>query len=234
MAGFLRSWVKKKVEYTYISKAVVRSQLIIGSSGVLHVGAHRAQEHGLYSTLGKNVIWVEAIPELARTLTEKFAADDSQVVINALVGDKNQANVSFHLANNDFSSSSLFKFGKDLNYFSTKLELETELKLRMTRLDSVLSPQMAEMHSHWVFDIQGCELLALEGAGALLKHCRSLEVEVSTIDHYHGGAKFEELNRFLYEHGFVSLSLPHKRFHGDIFYVRTGAPQSSFGPKVGG
>lgn len=215
-----REWVKKKVEYSYISKKILRNQLIGGARGVLHVGAHRAQEHALYHSLGKNVIWVEAIPELAAKLEEKFAGDSRQLVLCALVGDRDKPKVPFFVASNDRSSSSVFRFGRDVGHFSTELSMLSELELPMKRLDSILSIQLAQSHTHWVFDIQGSELLALEGSGGLLRFCNSMEIEVSTIDHYDGGVNFESLDYFLVNAGFTCLSPPKGRFHGDVFYVR--------------
>jgi len=219
--NFGKKWVKKKVEHTYISKKILRNQFILGSTGVLHIGAHRAQEHKAYSELGKTVIWVEAIPELAAQLEEKFDGDNGHLVICALVGNRNLVSTPFLLASNDYSSSSVFRFGSDIGHFSTKLEMTNEIELPMKRIASLLSDDQARSHSHWVLDIQGSELAALEGSGGLLRHCQTMEIEVSTIDHYSGGVRFEELDRFLSERGFTCLNPPQDYFHGDVFYSRT-------------
>ena len=34
-------------------------------------------------------------------------------------------------------------------------------------------------YSHWIFDIQGAEYMALKGAKKILKYCKSLEIEIS-------------------------------------------------------
>lgn len=42
--------------------------------GIIHVGANEGQEWDLYAIFGLNVIWIEPIPEVFRTLKRNISA----------------------------------------------------------------------------------------------------------------------------------------------------------------
>jgi Methyltransferase FkbM domain len=71
-------------------------------------------------------------------------------------------------------------------------------------------------------DVQGAELLVLQGAGSVLPHVGAVLVEVSFMPLYRGGAQIEEVDALLSASGFRRVALI-SAWHpswGDAFYVR--------------
>jgi FkbM family methyltransferase len=198
----------------------LRNRLYQQADGILHVGAHYGQEAERYHNSGTRVIWVEGMPDTFETLSHRIKSYHNQTAILAILGDSNRL-VKFNITDNQGQSSSVFSLSQG-HRFPTKGV--SEISLQMKRLDDILTTQDLAGFSHWVVDVQGAELIVLQGAGDLLDNCYSLDVEVSTYETYKGGAKFEELDSFLREKGFVSLWEFAKNSHGNLLYLRGRRP----------
>jgi hypothetical protein len=72
-------------------------------------------------------------------------------------------------------------------------------------------------------DIQGAELLALQGATNWLKYVDAINTEVNYEELYEGCALIDQVDNFLERHGFerVATTSPYHPSWGDAFYVRT-------------
>lgn len=200
--------------------AWLRNRIYEQADGILHIGAHQGQEAESYHKSGARVIWFEGMPDFFETLSHRIKSYPNQTAILAILGDSNRL-VNFNVTNNQGQSSSVFSLAKG-HRFPTKVV--SEISLQMKRLDEILTPQDLVDFSHWVVDVQGAELIVLHGAGDLLDNCYTLDVEVSTYETYKGGAKFEELDNFLRENGFVALWEFAENSHGNLFYARNQRP----------
>jgi len=83
----------------------------IKPKGCFHVGAHHCEESNLYLNLGietKDIIWVEAHPKLVEEMKERNIPDLN--LIQALITDKDDEDVTLNVANN-YLSSSILEFG---------------------------------------------------------------------------------------------------------------------------
>lgn len=69
-------------------------------------------------------------------------------------------------------------------------------------------------------DVQGAELLVLEGAGDYLKNIKSLWLEVENISLYSGQPLKKEVETFMNYHGFTKVLDHLTSISGDQFYVR--------------
>ncbi len=196
----------------------IRLQLLNQSDGVLHIGAHRGQEANYYSTLKKSVIWIEAIPSVYEDLLKNIEKFGQQSAYQALLGNKSSAKERINLSSNSYESSSLFEFGIDMNH--KNLSMVDFIELPMVRLDGMFTLKQLQMYKHWVIDVQGAELLVLQGAGDLLSNVTSIEIEVSTKVEYSGGAKWFDIRDFLEDFGFFPLWLPKENSHEDVFFVK--------------
>jgi FkbM family methyltransferase len=205
---FTRSEALESIENYFIKK----------STGVLHIGGHLGQEAARYEELKAEVIWFEAIPDVHDILQTNIQKFSTQRSVCALLGDCDQDEVRFLIASNNSASSSLFNFGKDLKF--KRLHMNREVKLKMNRLDSILTAKEASNHNHWVVDVQGAELLVLKGSGSLLSLCNSLLVEVSSREVYEGGAHWLEIEDFLRSHGFHPFWAARPNSHENILFYR--------------
>lgn len=197
------------------------------ASGILHLGAHLGQEASEYASLGKSVVWVEAMPEVYGQLAKNLQSFPGQRALCALLADEDGAEKIFYVSNNsDGVSSSVFPFG-DFGSGSSSLWPELglamvdQMTLRTWRLDTLLRRNdiYAQNFDFWVVDLQGAELLMLKGSGDLLKSCRALYVEVSTVEVYEGGVLWPDLAAWLDRHGFMPLWQPESK-HDDVLFVR--------------
>ena len=70
-------------------------------------------------------------------------------------------------------------------------------------------------------DIQGAELLALKGAGEILKHIDYIYTEVNVNELYEGCALLPELESFLKKRGFKIFAIEMTQHGwGDAFFVK--------------
>jgi len=196
------------------------------SSGILHIGGHLGQEAHWYEELGKPVLWIEAMPDSARSIERMIAPYSKQAVLQACLSDSDGCEVTFYISSNsEGASSSLFEFGSasvgpSSMWPDLDLRMVDQLQLTTITLDTLMHSHSIDtsQYDHWIVDIQGAELLALSGATSSLRSCRSLVVESSSIDVYAGGARWEDVRLLLAEHGFVPLwdCLGHM----DVLFVR--------------
>ena len=196
------------------------------STGVLHIGGHLGQESSWYDSLGKPVIWVEAMPEAVSSIQRAIARYPEQQVFGACLSDQDGKLVSFNVSSNDGgASSSLFEFGSasvgpESMWPELDLRMTHSINLETARLDSLVTEFAIPIgrYDHWIVDVQGSELLVLNGAQKSLRSCRSLVVEASSIDVYSGGAQWKDVKELLQAHGFVPLW--ECLGHMDVLFVR--------------
>lgn len=179
----------------------------IKPEGILHVGANEGQEAEMYDQLGvKNVIWVEAIPEVFAKLQKNIAKYPGQSAILACVGDQDGKEVVFNVANNDGQSSSYLQFGTHAKVHPTVKYVRQE-KMVMRRLDSLLMMELEyfEPCSGWFLnmDLQGVELDALRGMGSLLHDFDWAYIEVNAEPLYEGCALVQEVDDYLAKFKFL-------------------------------
>jgi FkbM family methyltransferase len=196
----------------------INSEIIKNSDGILHIGAHTGEEAKTYWESNKPVIWVEAVPSIFNELERNIRNYPNQIPLNYALGDVQGELISFNVTNNEGSSSSIYEFSE--NGKSLGVQISNKLNLVMHRLDKVLTHKESKMHNHWVIDVQGAELLVLQGSGELIKDCNSMFVEVSTWKIYEGGVLWDQLLEFLKLKGFYPLWMPHDNFHGNMIFLR--------------
>lgn len=198
----------------------INQHLIARSTGVIHLGAHIGQESELYDSHKIPVLWVEGNPEIFPILQENLRMYPRQRSILALLGDTDGVEVAFKVSDNGAVSSSVFPL--DSENTQERFQLDREINLVFCRLDTLLKVNSIDstMYSHWVIDLQGAELIALRGAGELLKSCSSMFVEVSTRRIYDGGADWIELRNYLEAHGLFPLWTPRNNHHENVIFIR--------------
>lgn len=204
---------------------------------VVHVGAHFAQEAERYESVGaKRVLWVEAAPDTYEKLKQSLSRRDpnrrsalqkalflpstQHLTINALAGAADQGEAEFIRFNNHGASDSIFQLSSQCKKMIPGLHATGEvLRLPFRKLDSIVRDAGIEPSEVdcLVLDVQGAELLCLQGATEILASIQCLETELSTQPVYDGGVLFDELNQFLEQKQF-RCKTKIRRVHQNAIY----------------
>ena len=201
--------------------------------GILHVGAHKAEELEEYTSNqfanGGMIYWIEAIPSLAKELMDSLDPTKNKV-INAVVWNQNNVEMTFNISSKT-ASSSILDFGTHQDTYPD-IKVVEKLKVFTSRLDSLFSE--GDHFEIIIFDIQGAELQAIEGAGDVLKNVKWIFTEVSKKQLYKESALVEDLDQLLDELGFerVFTIWESSLGWGDALYARRGIHHQSPGQRV--
>jgi FkbM family methyltransferase len=189
--------------------------------GVVHVGAHKAEEIDEYLSCGfglrNPIIWVEAQENLAKQLAINLDLKQNKIY-HAVAWNKKDDELFFHITSKS-ASSSLFELGEHKKVYPD-IEIELTTSVKTSRLDEVLHPD--DKFDFVVLDIQGAELQALEGMGQRLNQVNWIFTEISKRELYKGATQFRDLEQFLKNKGFkrVFTAWDRKAGWGDALYVR--------------
>lgn len=187
-------------------------------TGVLHVGAHEAEELAEYQAAGWGpVVWVEGLPDKAAQLRERLLGARDQHVFGALAWDSDGDMLTMRRTNND-QASSVLPMGTHL-VEHPEIHVVEEIALPTARLDTLLAgtPHRFDFVN---LDIQGAELRALRGLGDRLRGVRWIYCEVMEKPLYIGAPLVGELDAYLSGCGFNRVDTqmtPHG--WGDALYV---------------
>ena len=194
----------------------------IQPKGVLHVGAHLAEEAGDYAKYnwGKT-IWIEAQANLVDQLTNTLDPQLNQV-IHATVWSKSGLTLQFNVSSSS-QSSSLLNFGTHKNDYPD-IFVTRSYSVTTCTLDEIL-----DRGSEFDFvnlDIQGVELEALKGLGTYIDKVKWIYSEVNKKEVYENCSDVKEIDRYLQERGFKRVATRWVRGQGwgDALYIRKEQP----------
>jgi hypothetical protein len=206
------------INYAKIHEILAANNIAIG--GALHIGAHECEEFGFYHTLGispSDILWIDAIP--AKVAEAKARGIPN--IYNAVITDKDDEEVTFHVSNN-VQSSSVLEFGTHLQEHAEVQYIGDIIQNSIT-VDTffVRNGIDASKYSFWNFDIQGAELMALRGATNSLAYANALYLEVNEKELYKKCGLITEIDAFLSDRGFRRV-LTEMTCHGwgDALYIR--------------
>jgi len=182
-----------------IRPQLLSSVFLPGMQGVLHVGAHKAEERADYIEVGWNrIIWVEAQSSLAEALRTQIDCD-SEMVFHCAAWGKSNLELTLNIASNS-QSTSLFDFEMHSHYYPEVVASGAE-KVLTRRLDELVPEDFPLDFIN--LDIQGAELEALKGLGHLLEKVQAVYVEVNRELLYAGIPMVSDIDRFLERWGFA-------------------------------
>lgn len=191
----------------------------VNPTGVLHIGAHEAEEAREYQELNWGyTIWVEAQSNLVAKLKSNLSPAENKV-IHAAAWDTNGIELELKVTNNSQSTSLLELGTHHLDYpevIVTRVE-----KIQTSRLDNLIDK--SENFNFVNLDIQGAELHALRGMGQLLHQVKYIYTEVNKKQVYVDCALIGQIEDFLTEQGFKRVCVrwvPGKGW-GDALFIRT-------------
>ena len=203
-------------------------------NGLVHVGAHLAEEYQEYERSGilgsGKCIWVEPQPDKAAQLRKLFEESPKHEVIEALAWSQSGLNLTLKVTNRS-ASSSVFEMDEHRELYPT-IEVTNEIELKSVRLEDVLPKDSS--FNFLVLDVQGAELEVLLGLGFLLGQVNWIYTEVSRKNLYSEGVLYPELNEFLEREGFKRrfVEWDRRAGWGNALYIRDEAWKDSFWLKI--
>ena len=193
----------------------------IQPSGVLHVGAHLAEEEKEYLKFNwdskSKIYWVESQPELVKQLKTIVDPVRSEIIQSTSWG-MNDIDLVFKVTNNA-QSSSLLNLGTHKSDYPEVLVIK-ETNVKTERLDRCVSGKNFDFIN---IDIQGAELQALIGLGELIGQVKWIYLEINKKQVYENCSTALELDTFLEANGFRRIETRWILFKGwgDALYIKS-------------
>jgi FkbM family methyltransferase len=174
-------------------------------TGIIHVGASYGQEMKDYHAAGiKNIIWIEAIPDVYSILAQKMNLFPGSKCFHACISNQDDQLVHFNITSNNGLSSSIFNLQEHTISYPNIVVVE-KLALTTITLDTLLQQEGIELDGRYNFlniDVQGAELLALQGTQKNLKKFKYIYLETNQRLLYEGCALEPEVDAFLSDYHF--------------------------------
>ena len=197
-----RSFNKKlNLHNMFIPLNSLKEKYNLNLKNILHVGAHEAQELDDYIKCGAEKIhWVEANIDLAAKLANRLDKSIHKVS-NAVVSNEDNKEVIFKIANNT-QSSSILDLGEHSNLFPDIYYVSEEKRLTKTLNSILIEDKFLDNINFLNIDIQGAELLALQGLSDHLDSIESIYIEINDSEVYKNCSQTNEIDKFLNKFNF--------------------------------
>ena len=195
---------------------------LVTPKGVIHIGAHEGAEIKRYQAMGVHkVLFIEANPVVFERLSANIASIRNVQAVNCAISNQNGM-VNLRVTSMD-QSSSILPLKRHQEIYPHIKETD-QVTVKGRTLDTLLHEMEIQGSEYNIInlDIQGAELLALQGATDCLKYIDAINTEVNYEELYEGCALISQLDDFLWLHGFerVATVTPFHPSWGDAFYVR--------------
>lgn len=179
--------------------------------GVVHVGAHVANEAAVYEGI-KDVLWVEANPNIFAQLQENVRPHGHRTAL-ALLSDKAEW-TEFNVMSGDGGCSSARKPTKHLEYYPD-ITVTRTFPILSTTIDKLLDERGSDANL-LVIDTQGHELDVLRGAVNHIGQFDFVIAEAYPVAMYEGGATSGELCNVMLAGGYSAIMVQ----ECDILFVK--------------
>jgi FkbM family methyltransferase len=214
-------------DFLYVVDQVVKPEDV---KVILDVGSLHAREAVEFSKRFPNarVYSFECHPQSYLNCLETTKGHERCTVVNKAVSnydgtikffpiDPNRT-ITTHADGNP-GASSLFKAAG--TYDHIEKYVQNEIEVPCTRLDTWAKENaLTQVDLIWM-DLQGAELLALQGLGELLKTVKVIHTETELNPMYTGQALYQDINEFLTKNGFAYVwGNLQVQFGTDVIYVR--------------
>ena len=193
-------------------------RLNIECNSVLHIGGHFAEEAETYRKAGvRKAVFVEGDPQIY-TLMQKILQNYPDFSgICALLSNKKES-VKFNIASNSGSSSSIL-FPERHLINEPNITFEKSVILETSTLDSLGLGAFDLV----VLDVQGAELLVIEGGMHTINQAQALWIEVNAGSMYKGDASSAQIVTALAD-SFVPVFMSmNANLWGDALFIRKPA-----------
>jgi len=188
--------------------------------GIIHIGAHMVEERSKYLSCGvNNIIWIEANPDLYNKIS--IFKSSNEMVLNYVVSSDDDIEYDFMITNNGESSSILELDKHKIHH--PHIHVVDNIKLKSKKMDTIVYENNIDVskYNFMNIDIQGAELLALNGSIDLLDNIDYIYTEVNSASLYKDCGLISEIDTFLSVFGFVRMETNMTEYEwGDAFYVK--------------
>ncbi len=192
-------------------------------TGIIHVGSHMKEERNSYFTQNvTNIVWIEANPYIYSQANISYPNQDNEISINYAISDTDNKIVKLYITSNT-QSSSILQLDKH-QYYYPDIVVDKTIDVTTKTLDSIISEYRLDIanYNFLNLDIQGSELMALQGFANNLQHMKFIYCEVNISNLYTDCATIEKIDTFLSEHSFVRKETVMTKYEwGDALYVRS-------------
>jgi FkbM family methyltransferase len=175
---------------------------------VIDAGANRGAFTDAFLELHRpeRLVLVEAIPELAFKLIEKYSSDSRISVVAAAMSDRN-GEARFEINRSQASSSLLSIDPRNSEWFGRDLSVADSITVPTLTVTELMTREKMESVDLLKLDLQGAERLVVTGAESILDRVQVIYTEVFFERLYSGAWLFWEMNEFLSARGFKLCGL---------------------------
>jgi FkbM family methyltransferase len=192
----------------------------INITGVFHIGAHDCEELLFYNKMSltqDDIIWIDAINEKVIESQNKGISN----IYNAVITNKDDEDITFNISNN-YQSSSVLDFGTHTEEHPWVFYIN-KINLKSITVDSFFKRNNIDCskYNFWNIDIQGAELMALQGGIDSLKNVKVLYLEVNEKELYKNCPLINDIDLFLLNLNFKRiLTIITQHGWGDALYIK--------------
>jgi FkbM family methyltransferase len=164
----------------------------------------------------ERLILIEAIPDLAEQLRQRYAGKPGITVVAAALSDRN-GEAQFEINRSAASSSLLTIDPRNTEWFGRDLRVARTVAVPTVTLPTLMEEHRLQHIDLLKLDLQGAERLVLTGGQSVLDRVQVIYTEIFFERLYENAWLFRELEDFLATHGFKLCGL------SNIVHARDGS-----------
>ena len=195
----------------------------INPVGVIHGGAHEAEEMSVYEEIGaKNRIWIEGNTELCEKLKTRLSVSHkNDLVFDALLWSESDITFKFNITNNG-QSSSILELENHKQHHPQVWNVKSIEKKSKTLDDIFMENNLnINLYDFINLDLQGVEIDVLKGFKNNLNKIKYVYTEVNSGEVYKNCSKLPDMDSYLNQFGFKRCELLMTGAEwGDAFYIK--------------
>jgi FkbM family methyltransferase len=209
----------------YFSFDYIKEQVSKPITGVVHIGAHYAEEAWEYDALGWSALWFEAHPDYCHAMYENLLNYPEQKGYELCLSDVDDEEVKFWVTRDEYASSMLKPAWHQVQ--NPHALISGYAMLKTTRFDTWANTNNAswikwDRYNLLVLDVQGAEDKVFRGMGDYVDKFDGLISEYSTVEFYEEVPQLSDLDKLYGSRGFkrVYPDETNVLVHGDALYIR--------------
>lgn len=202
---------------------------------IFDIGACEGEDAVRYSKLFHNstVFLFEPRPDNLKKVEENISKYNcTNIRVSDLALSNENGNATFYLSSGqpdlenkpedwDFGnkSSSLLPPSEEMKKHTEWLEFKETLEVTTKRLDEFCNANKVEQIDFIHMDVQGAELMVLEGAGSFINKIAAIWLEVEAVELYKGQPLKNDIELFMEKNGFIRIKSTVNNIAGDQLYA---------------